>query len=153
MPSTTRRILFGAAAAAAAAACNGAAPDPAAPDAPVLVRADVEPGDMFTLAPGTAARIPDADLWVQFVEVTEDSRCAVDVQCVWAGDAGVVVQTVRAGIEMAWLLHTPSEQLGPRSVDVGGGWTLELTGLEPTPHSERRIAAEDYRATFRVTGG
>jgi hypothetical protein len=126
--------------------------DPSAPDVPGTVVAEVVPGDTFRLAPGEAVALEGTDLTVQFVGVTSDSRCPEDVTCVWEGDASVVAHTIRAGQERVWLLHTPGETIGPRSVDVGDGWVLELTGLLPAPRSDRPIAARDYRAEFRVIG-
>ena len=36
---------------------------------------------------GKTVDIIGEDLWLKFVEVTSDSRCATGVQCVWAGEA------------------------------------------------------------------
>jgi hypothetical protein len=124
--------------------------DPSAPDVRGTVVVEVLPGDTFRLAPGEAAALEGADLRVQFVGVTSDSRCPEDVTCVWEGDAGVVAHTIRTGEEHVWLLHTPGETIGPRSVDIGDGWVLELTGLLPAPQSNRPIAPVAYRAAFRV---
>ena len=70
----------------------------------------------FTLLPGQSARLAD-DSRLQYVRVVNDSRCAPDVQCVWAGDAIVALRwTPAAGTAQDFELHTGLE---PRSRTLG----------------------------------
>ena len=114
-----------------------------------LLRVRVAPGDTFTLAPGQSAEIEGTGLAVQFIGVSGDSRCPVDVQCVWAGDAAVVIETTLGADQRLWKLHLPSELMGPRSVEVGG-YRIELTGLDPATRSTETIPPGAYRASFSV---
>lgn len=149
----TLRASYAMAAAAALVACHGpGSPGPADVTGPTLSPAAAEADEPFTLAPGEAVRLADADLTVRFVEVAADSRCPADVTCVWEGDAAVVVETAHGGVERVWRLHAPGEQIGPRSVDVAGH-RLTLVGLAPEPRSGQAIPAGDYRATLEVTSG
>jgi hypothetical protein len=69
------------------------------------------------------------------------------VQCVSAGDATVVITvTPPGGAPVERELHT---QLG--AVDaVVNDYVIRLTGLAPSPLSNRPIPAADYVATFTV---
>lgn len=73
--------------------------------------------------------------------LVEDSRCAVDVKCVWAGrvviDATVLVNDTEA--------H-PRLVLGqPQSIS---GHSIVLDAVKPRRHSQVPIARGDYRFHF-----
>jgi hypothetical protein len=109
-------------------------------------------GDSFQLAPGQVAVVGDTGLTLTFERVASDSRCAVDVQCIWEGDAVVVVTAARAGQESGRLeLHTTSSGAGGARELRFGEFLVALSGLSPQPHSRNPIEARDYRATLRVT--
>lgn len=103
----------------------------------------------FVLAPGQAASIEGTGMAILFRSVPADSRCPVDVQCVWAGDAAVGL-TVSSGSpkeERDVTLHTT---LDPKAVSAGS-YEVRLTGVTPVPRSGTPIAAASYRVTLRVT--
>lgn len=131
-----RRRLFGilVAATLAAAACKGVT--------------DVQPGQPFQLKVGQTAALPDSSLALRFEAVAQDSRCPVDVQCIWAGD-GVVRLSLRTAADSSTAdLHTNSGA-GPASVRLGA-WTIELLSLTPAPRAGQPIPAGDYTATLQV---
>lgn len=70
---------------------------------------------------------------VRFVRVAEDSRCAARAQCVWAGNAAVVL-AVSATTDS--VLHT-NPQSGPRELTSGairiGLFAVEPELIEPGP--------------------
>lgn len=100
----------------------------------------------FELAPGDTA---EADgLTVRFEAVTQDSRCPVDVVCVWQGDATVVLAlTTSADAAASRELHTGIE---PRETRFAS-YAVGLVSVAPAPRSTVKIAPEDYRVTLRVT--
>jgi len=105
--------------------------------------------ERFTLAPGETALVQDADLRLQFVEVSGDSRCPADAVCIQGGDAIVRVRVSDgSGIPRLYELHTGDASLA--SV-VDSGVRIALLELQPYPFSSRTIAPGDYRATFTVT--
>ena len=107
----------------------------------------VQAGREFEVAQGKDARVQGTPITVTFRSVKEDSRCAVDVQCVWAGNAAVLVAIAEGtGAATETTLNTGIE---PRSVVVGGH-TVRLVGLKPAPHSGKAIPPQDYLATFEV---
>lgn len=124
-----------------AGGCNVTVSD-AVPDVPV--------DESFTLAPGESVEIEGADLRVRFLEVRGDSRCPADVECVWEGDAEVVVETVREGLSRVWHLHTAGEKAGGSPSAEVGEHVLRLVGVAPQPRTDGPIAQREYRVTFRV---
>ena len=125
------------------ATCGGSMPT-----APKNVSLDEE----FQLAPSQVASVGDTGLTLAFERVRSDSRCAVDVQCIWEGDALVALMASQAGRDSAALeLHTTtSGNGGPREARYGD-FLVTLTALSPQPRSTEPIRAGDYRATLRVT--
>lgn len=102
----------------------------------------------FELRAGHTARVDGTAVTLSFVGVTDDSRCPVDVQCVWAGNGAVsLVLTDDAGSRSSAILHTT---LFPRSVRVSG-YEIVLTGLKPDPRPGAPIPLANYVAALRVT--
>jgi hypothetical protein len=113
------------------AACNSAA-------APRL-------GDEFTLRVGESASIPEINLWMRFIKVVDDSRCATSVTCVWEGDGSVLIEVAPLnGDSKEDTLHTT---LDPRSILLGRA-ELRLVKLEPYPATPGSIAPGDYVVTL-----
>ncbi|GMU39209.1 MAG: hypothetical protein AMXMBFR23_00750 [Chloroflexota bacterium] len=104
------------------------------------------PGTPVTLAPGEGVTARDGTerLDLQFAAVVEDSRCPVDVTCVWAGQA-----TVRVHLGARGTHDIVTGAGAPGAVEVDG-WRVEVVAVEPEPHSARPIAAGDYRVTLRI---
>ena len=106
-----------------------------------------EVGESFTLEPGEGVTLESDGIGVRFMQVLEDSRCPTRVQCVWAGDAAVVVELApQAGDAAEHTLHT---NVGQKSI-VLGRYELSLLELSPYPDEPRSIPPEDYRATLVV---
>jgi hypothetical protein len=117
-------------------------PPPTAPKA-------TPPDEELTLAPGQSGLAQGGRVRVVFQSVSADSRCPVDVTCVWEGDAVVVITAVIEGGEASrHELHTSGRY--PSEAEVGG-FRIRLAGLAPVPRSDRPPTAADYRATLLVT--
>jgi len=112
---------------------------------PVQTAVIVEPGISFTLAPGQTATVRRADARVTFKEVREDSRCPVDVTCVWAGDAKVDVIIIREGgpNDAKTLSLTPPDN----EVQVGN-LKIRFVGLTPVPRQADGNTPRNYLAEF-----
>ena len=112
--------------------------NPTSPDAVV--------GKPFELNAGATALLSDGAR-IQFTTVSGDSRCPMDAQCVWAGDATVAIAVSQSGKPAdACELHT--QQSG--SQISCGDYVITLRALAPYPRSGKTIAAQDYVATFLV---
>ena len=104
-------------------------------------------GQTFQLKPGQTARVGSEGLLVGFRGIASDSRCAVDVQCVWAGDAEARIPVTVGSAEWTSLaLHTTLE---PHSATFRN-YKITLVELKPAPRSTSRIDSNSYVATLRV---
>ena len=103
----------------------------------------------FTLAPGQTAAVAGTSLRVTFEVVRDDSRCPTDVNCVWEGDATVVLKVKDGADESSKELHTHQGGEGSREA-TAGEHTITLVKLDPAPNSTRPIEASAYRATLKV---
>jgi len=104
----------------------------------------VEPGASFTLAPGQTATVSGTDTRITFKAVREDSRCPVDVTCVWAGDAKIEI------------VIDPNGAAGPRILSItppnnevrAGNLRIRFVGLTPVPRQADGNAPRNYLAEF-----
>jgi hypothetical protein len=134
----TGLLLFGCSATAAPT-------DPTTPADHRLSKPDSE-GHLTLAVEGQAEVAPGLVLTLE--RVVADSRCPVDVHCVWAGE-----------IRVAFALESPQTE-APRlefelattaPVAALRGLQFELLGATPEPRSTTKIAAADYRIALRVT--
>lgn len=123
----------------AAIAAAGCFNSPSSPDAVA--------GRPFDLKAGAVSVLPDGTR-LTFREVQADSRCPMDVMCVWAGDATVAITlTPSKGSSESRELHVQ-----PSGSQISyAGYTIALTGLAPYPRATQQIPAGDYIATFIVS--
>jgi hypothetical protein len=124
------------------AACASAGSGPAAPTPAV--------NEEFTLAPGQTAVVNDAKISLTFETVREDSRCPSDVQCVWEGDAVVVLKVKTTADEVTREVHTQGGESRPREAPAGDH-VVTLVRLDPTPRSASPIDPSAYRATLLLS--
>lgn len=104
-------------------------------------------GEPFTLAPGETAQVEGAGLTVTFESVSADSRCPMDVTCVWEGDA-VVLVSARPATAVPRELHTSGRFTTEAEV---GEYRVRLVALTPVPRQGASPAPGEYRATVVVT--
>ncbi len=113
--------------------------------APVQTAVIVEPGVSFALAPGQTAEVKRSGTRVTFRQVREDSRCPVDVTCVWAGDAKVEVVISRTGADDDPRLLS----INPPNNEVrSGNLRIRFVGLTPVPRQADGNAVKNYLAEF-----
>jgi hypothetical protein len=106
-----------------------------------------QPGEPFALGFGDRVTLGEVSASIRFAEVSDDSRCPTQVECVWAGDGAVLLEIMpTVGDVTAETLHTNPES-GPRSTIIDL-YELALVRLDPYPEVPGGIAAEDYRATL-----
>ncbi len=113
--------------------------------APIQTAVIVEPGVSFALAPGQTAEVKRADTRITFRQVREESRCPVDVTCVWAGDAKIEVVISRTGVpnDTRILSITP-----PNNETRAGSLRIRFVGLTPLPRQTDGNAPKNYLAEF-----
>ncbi|HJN91378.1 MAG TPA: hypothetical protein QGF05_01475 [Dehalococcoidia bacterium] len=104
-------------------------------------------GDQVTLRPGGDIAVTDTILSLTFNNVTSDSRCPTDVQCITAGEATInLTATLEDQPEPLVIVVTP---VGPVTVTVGA-FEVTLLELTPAPLSTAVIGPNEYRIRLRV---
>jgi hypothetical protein len=98
-------------------------------------------GDTITLALGEAGVVNGVTITPR--EVLEDSRCAKDVQCVWAG-------RVRVRATLSSGLGTADQEFLVGEPVTTEAEAVTLLSADPAPVSTRTIAASEYRFTFKA---
>jgi hypothetical protein len=122
-----------------AAACSDQVPVWPAPAAQQVL------ADSLRMAPGDAVFV--GGLRLDFLGVSEDSRCPMDVVCIWQGNATVQIAVgLGRGLSFPRTLNTSEPDA---RVDYAG-YRVTLLQLLPVPRANVPIAPEDYRAMFRV---
>ncbi len=105
-----------------------------------------ETGRRFELTVGADAEVAGTHLRLRFLGVADDSRCPLDVQCVWAGNAVVRLRLTGGEAASDVGLNTG---LDPKSAPYAG-YTVVLSGLAPAPRSGTTIPQASYVATLEV---
>ena len=131
---------------AALAACSGNAAtgtDAKLQTSPNVARREV--GQAFDMKIGETVGV--GDLRLTFRSVESDSRCAIDVVCVWAGDAEIALKIEQGSQAAVAALHTTLE---PKKTEWNG-YTIALVSVSPSRNSTKDIDPADYRAQLVVT--
>jgi hypothetical protein len=101
----------------------------------------------FSLGIGQTASIEGEKLVIKFKAVLEDSRCPVNVVCVWAGNGKVEFEILDIdGQNKTVTLNTEDE---PGAITLKGH-KLTLTSLNPPRIDGVSISPGDYSVTLRV---
>jgi hypothetical protein len=100
----------------------------------------------FTLGVGGEADIEGTSLSLRFIRVVTDSRCPANVECIWAGNAQIALETINGSARGTAALNTFD---GAREIAVGQ-FRDSLVSLVPVPVDPGTIESGDYRATLRV---
>ncbi|MBI4912881.1 MAG: hypothetical protein HY823_09090 [Acidobacteria bacterium] len=117
---------------------------------PAAAYTTAPPADAVPLPFGKTALI--GGLRLSFTKVAGDSRCPVDVNCVWAGDAEIELVAdppCYPGCDAPSKLLRLHTGLEPRSGEFMG-FRIQLAGLSPSPKSGKPIPPADYVAWLRV---
>lgn len=77
------------------------------------------------------------------LEVLQDSRCAVDVVCIWAGTVELLIKLEKDG-------QVQEATSTPGTLFEFSGRQIELVEVGPAPYSTKQIQPEDYLFTFAV---
>ena len=109
-----------------------------------------EPGVEFELPLGKTAVLNSSGVRITFQQVKEDSRCPLDVQCVWAGEAKIELTVSRPGSpdDVKTISITP-----PNNETSSGDVRIRFVGLAPVPRQADAGKPRDYVAHLIVTRG
>ena len=106
-------------------------------------------GEEFELAVHQTAQISAEKISVTFQEVLEDSRCPVDVTCIWAGLAEVSLRVAVSGNEKELSLSNSP----PENSAVFENYTFRLIRVRPAPRANQNIDSSAYFVTVMVDKG
>jgi len=106
-------------------------------------------GEPFDLKVAHAVSFPvdGKDLTIRFLRVVEDSRCPVDVTCVWEGDAVARFELERGSETASFELHTAASRA--RFHDAGE-LRVRLVQLAPARRSGSAPKSDEYVATLVI---
>lgn len=143
--------LLGLAAALTAAMSAPAFPQPGAVAAAVAGGPRATVGVPFALRMGARAEIAGTG-WVSFAAVPDDSRCPIDVLCVWGGLA-------RIRLEVGWIdpggvAHLDAIEIDTIGLTAGAaGLTFRLLAVKPARVSTAVLDPADYAALLLIEAG
>ncbi len=106
----------------------------------------------FVLSVGQEMLTADGKLKIKFVSVPEDSRCPKGVNCIWAGNARIVLQVSQTGGKFVMLeLNTNPREASDAAEGAFGLYQLKLVEVAPYPVDGQTIAPRSYAATLVVS--
>jgi hypothetical protein len=120
----------------------------------VADRQPVKLGEEFTLALGESIGVAGGQVILEFKQVLEDSRCPVNVRCIWEGNAKIELAirefspSPGGGKALEVLASTAELNTSSRfaTKQKVSDFTVQLLRLEPTPVAGTQIA--NYVATL-----
>jgi len=110
----------------------------------------VDLGKEFTVNFNGTVDVKGENLKIQFLDVTEDSRCPQDVQCIWAGQAKIVL-SIHKNNQKNLGNYEFLIQAGNSPMQKIEGYLVKIVKLEPYPVSTKNIEKNDYKATLIVS--
>ena len=103
-------------------------------------------GENVELPLGASVQFPSDTANLTFTDVTADSRCPSNVQCVWAGEA-VTVFTAGGSRQLTLTLGPDAS----KATAMARGYQVTLVALKPYPTSTGMPVKSDYVATVLFT--
>jgi hypothetical protein len=109
-------------------------------------------GREFKIKVGRTLTFKGEVLRLRFARVASDSRCPTGVECVWAGNAEVLIEASAGGARGKRTLSLNTNAGQERAAEgTYGRYTVKLVGLSPYPRSGRKIRPGEYTATLLVS--
>jgi hypothetical protein len=108
-------------------------------------------GREFRIRAGRTVTLAREGLRLRFVRVAADSRCPTGVECVWAGNAEVVIEVGARNRRVSKTLRLNTNASPERPAeDKYRSYTVKLVELKPYPSAARKIRQGEYTATLLV---
>ena len=100
-------------------------------------------GEEVEVKVGEKVAFRDAEIILQFKKVIEDSRCPNGVECVWAGNAKILIRLNQQSLKLNTHVEPQEETIGK--------YHIQLVSLSPYPEFKHAIEQDEYVATFLIT--
>lgn len=106
----------------------------------------------FDLRVGENLRLSDSNFSIKFIEVENESRCAIGATCVWEGDAAAKFEVSAGGASQSITLHTNRghPDIMPNKLKILGR-TISLVKLAPYPGEAAATGRKAYVATLSIS--
>lgn len=113
----------------------------------ILVDLDIP----FKLKIGQEAFVEKENIKIKFLNITEDSRCPMDVVCVWGGEVSVLVNIVKNNQNIGNLVFTKKVTTENLESEIDKEYSIKLIKVEPYPISKQKIEDSDYVITLLLS--
>jgi len=117
--------------------------------APKIDNKTVTLTDSFSLAIGQSASIDGEGLGIKFVDISADSRCPLEVLCIWQGEVACLVEITHSGTGQEKVLTHPG-LTNEMSKAQFGAYQFTFS-VEPYPKAGKEIKKSAYRLNLLVT--
>jgi hypothetical protein len=115
-------------------------------------RKKIMPDKNFVLSVGQEAGTADGKLKIKFVAVAEDSRCPKGVNCIWAGNARVVLEVGKTGGTPSKLeLNTNPREGADTAGGASGQYLIKLVEVAPYPVANQTDKPRSHTVTLVVS--
>ena len=118
-----------------------------APNGPDAAPPTLVLNDTSDVAFGGTIHNQEEDLWLTFDSLGSDSRCPVDVLCVWAGNAELFFELSQHGQTARFELNTFADYSTSQTVF---NYEITLVAVRPFPHGDSLYTAADYTASVTI---
>ncbi len=105
----------------------------------------------FQLRVNQTISLESYNIIVNFLNVTEDSRCPSGVTCVWQGEVKIFVNIIENKQDLGDFSLTSRAGENNLAIQVFDGHLIQMTKIEPYPISNKKILLSDYVATFVIS--
>ena len=103
--------------------------------------------DTLTIAYQDTLRNADENRWLTFSSLVQDSRCAINVVCIWEGNAEISFTFFNGAKNASFNLNT--HPMFGRDTTVLG-FDFSLIEVDPYPHIDSLYTADDYSAKILI---
>ncbi len=104
----------------------------------------------ITLAFSKIASVEDEKILIEFADLTEDSRCPVNVICVWEGQVTVALNISIDGTESGAISLTSRAGHEKLALADINGYSIRLAKVEP-PKTKDEIELSEYIITLIIS--
>lgn len=113
-----------------------------------IVHAELD--EPFQLKINQTAFIKNENIKIFFSNVTQDSRCPSDVECIWPGQVTILINILKnfqSLGEFNLTIAGESDEIAIIEFDL---YSIKMIKVEPYPISTQEIKLSDYIVTFIV---
>ncbi len=102
----------------------------------------------YDLKVGQSFAIPDYDTTIKLIDIPQDSRCPLTVECIQAGATTVDLEVTTGGKTQIFSLKSDEGQR-----NLGEKYSLSIKTVTPEKMEGQTLSIADYMITFTVSKG